>query len=155
MIPVRIFFFIQTDSFLGFSFSMVGGGIKNTLEEISTSYSEAVSCLEYNLVYDKKIMFIDDSETRSSKELNVFFGKTARLVKLIRQGSGEDIEPAVEEWSRLYVSLVAIFPNVMQSELSGLINNIIREIFSLNYDEGETKTFAEQLNSVESSFSSG
>jgi len=130
---------------LGFSFSMVGGGIKNTLEEISTSYSEAVSCLEYNLVYDKKIMFIDDSETRSSKELNVFFGKTARLVKLIRQGSGEDIEPAVEEWSRLYVSLVAIFPNVMQCELSGLINNIIREIFSLNYDEGETKTFAEQL----------
>lgn len=130
---------------LGFSFRMVGGGVKTSLEEISTSYAEAMFCLEYNLVYDKKIMFMDNLEEGSSKELNVFFGKTARLVKLIRQGSEHDVEIAAEEWSRMYVSLIAVFPNIMQHEISGLMNSIIRELFSLNYDEDETKEFAEQL----------
>ena len=132
---------------LGFSFRMVGGSIKKTPGEIKLSYGEAVSCLEYNMVYDKKIMFMDSSEIHSFRELNAFFGKTARLVKLMRQGSETDLEPAVDEWAKMYVSLSASFPDIMQYEISGLINSILRDIFSQSSDGADAKEFAEKITS--------
>lgn len=133
---------------LGFSFTMVGGNIKKHLSEIKLSYAEAVSCLEYNMVYDRKIMFTDNSEIHSSKELNAFFGKTTRLVKLIRHGSEKDILPAIDDWTKLYVSLSSIFPDIMQYEVSGLINSILRDVLSQSSDQSMVKAFAEKITTV-------
>lgn len=133
---------------LGFSFRMVGGSVKKNIGEIKLSYAEAVSCLEYNMVYDKKIMFMDNSEIHSFRELNAFFGKTARLVKLMRQGLETDLEPAVDEWAKMYVSLSASFPDIMQYEISGLINSILRDVFSQSSDSADAKEFAEKITSL-------
>ena len=45
----------------------------------------------------------------------------------MRQGLETDLEPAVDEWAKMYVSLSAAFPDIMQYEISGLINSILRD----------------------------
>ncbi len=131
---------------LGFTFKTAVGRIKDNILDVCVSYNEAISCIEYNLIYETENVFAEDIEPQYNDSLNTLLTKTNSLVKeMLRQERGEEHSTHITHLCEMCISLATTTPNLVNNILYGLTDSLIRQLLFLNDDDGQIRAFAEHI----------
>lgn len=130
---------------LGFDFNMTTSLIKNNRDELYEAYNEAISCSEYNLIYEKNVVFTKDVEVYEPHNLNDFYLKTSHLINEIVYNKDKDISDEIDEWCREYSSKMIISPVILQYKFHGFIDALIKELITANLSEDEITSFVKEI----------
>ncbi len=144
---MEIYEFIKdfTHNNLGFDFSMTTSLIKNNRDELYEAYNEAISCSEYNLIYEKNVVFTKDVELYESHNLNDFYLQTSHLINEIVYNKDKDIEDEIDDWCREYSSKMIMFPTVLQYKFHSFVDALIKELLTANLSEEEITSFVKEI----------